>query len=96
MSPPPIKLGDLCSGHGCYPARPSISASPNVFINGIAVVRQNDSYETHGCDVCLPHGGVLSSGSPNVYVNNVQIGREGDPVSCGSSATSSCTDVNIN
>jgi uncharacterized Zn-binding protein involved in type VI secretion len=77
------RLGDSCTGHGCYPPRPSTGASPNVYVNGIAVHRQSDSWASHCCgDPC--HGGSLSSGSGSVYVNGKQCGRIGDPVSCGS------------
>jgi uncharacterized Zn-binding protein involved in type VI secretion len=30
------RLGDNCTGHGCWPPRPSTGASPNVRVNGIA------------------------------------------------------------
>lgn len=37
--PAVTRLGDQCTGHGCFPARPSTSAATSVFINGIAVHR---------------------------------------------------------
>lgn len=87
------RLGDLCTGHGCFPARPSVSASPNVFVNGIAVHRLNDAWDLHGCPTCTPHGGVLAAGSSTVNVNGKAIGRIGDPVDCGSSVAEGSTNV---
>ena len=80
--PAVTRLGDLCTGHGCFVPRPSVTASPNVFANMIPVHRQSDAWAVHCCVVC--HGSVLASGSPNVFANNLQVGRIGDPVACGS------------
>lgn len=77
------RLGDPCTGHGCFPGRPSTSASGNVFVNGIAVHRQGDSWSSHCCGPSC-HGGALASGSGTVFVNGKMIGRIGDPVDCGS------------
>lgn len=76
-------LNAICTGHGCYPARPNNEASPNVFVNGIPVHRKTDSWESHECDG-ESHAGVLSSGSSSVFVNGLACGRIGDSVSCGS------------
>jgi len=47
--PPATRLGDDCTGHGCFPPRPSVGASPNVFVNSKAQVRVTDPYACHGC-----------------------------------------------
>ena len=82
------RLGDKCTGHDCFPARKSISGSPNVFINGIPALRVRDAFETHCCTHDeMPHGchdGTLQEGSSSVYVNGQPLGRIGDKVSCGS------------
>lgn len=92
--PAVTRLGDICTGHGCWPPRPSISASPNVFANFIPVHRQGDKWAVHCCKSC--HGGVLAQGSPNVFVNNKQLGRIADPVSCGSQVASGSPNVFAN
>jgi uncharacterized Zn-binding protein involved in type VI secretion len=79
------RLGDMCSGHDCWPPRSNIEASGNVFCNGIAVHRQGDAWEPHTCG-SNTHDGALESGSGSVFVNGRQIGRAGDPISCGSVA----------
>lgn len=79
------RLGDLCTGHGCHPPRPNVSASSDVFCNGIGVHRQGDAWAIHACGSDV-HAGVLAQGSSTVFVNGQQIGRAGDPVSCGSVA----------
>lgn len=81
--PPVARLGDICTGHGCFPPRPNISGSPNVFANMIPVHRQGDAWAVHCCPPPC-HAGVLARGAPTVFANNRQVGRIGDPVSCGS------------
>ena len=78
--PAVTRLGDVCTGHGCWPSRPNNGASPNVFADNIPVHRQSDSWSIH----CV-HGSNLAAGSGSVFANNLQLGRIGDPVACGSS-----------
>ena len=83
------RKGDNSTGHGCYPSRPSIAGSPNVFVNHIPVHRKGDAWAIHGCaPPCTPHGGVLQDGSPTVEANErrsgpKEVARVGDPITCG-------------
>lgn len=90
--PAVTRLGDVCTGHGCFPPRPSSSASGDVFVNGIAVHRQGDSWSSHCCGPAC-HGGALASGSGTVFVNGKMIGRIGDPVDCGSAVAVGSSNV---
>ena len=84
--PSVARLGDMCTGHGTWPPRNCTSGSPNVFVNGIAVHRQGDSWSPH-TQIVKPyetHASTLASGSSTVFVNGKQMGRIGDPVACGS------------
>jgi uncharacterized Zn-binding protein involved in type VI secretion len=86
------RLGDAGSGHTCFGARPNAGASGDVFVNGIAVHRQGDPWESHCCGpVC--HGGALSAGSSTVFANGKQLARIGDPVDCGSTAAAGSGNV---
>lgn len=87
------RLGDVCTGHGCWPSRPSSGASATVFADGIAVHRLGDGWAPHTCpSIPETHAGALASGSPTVFADGVAVGRIGDAVSCGSSvATGSGT-----
>ncbi len=80
-----VRLGDSCSGHGCFPSRPNNEASSDVFINEIGAHRQGDGWSTHCCGPSC-HSSTLASGSSTVYVNGKQLARIGDPVACGSVA----------
>lgn len=91
--PAVTRIGDNCTGHGCFPPRPSIAGSGNVFVNGIAVHRQGDGWNGHGCAVCLPHGGSLEVGSTEVFVNALGMGRVGDGISCGSTVAAGSGNV---
>ena len=71
-----------CTGHSCWPSRPAVSGSPDVFYNGLPAHRQGDLWAVHCCGSC--HPGILVRGSPVVFTNGRQQGRVGDPVNCGS------------
>lgn len=88
------RLGDNCTGHGCWPPRPSTGASPNVRVNGIAAHRQGDAWAAHTCPA-IPetHASVLAAGSTTVRVNGKQLARIGDPVACGSAVAQGSANV---
>ncbi len=92
------RLGDLCAGHGCWPPRNNISASPNVFVNSRGSHRVGDGWAVHCCtDKPYPcHASVAASGSPNVFVNGIPKCRIGDAVACGSSMNTGSGDVFVN
>lgn len=86
MSQPAARLGDQCTGHACYPARPSITASSDTFVNGIPALRVGDKYAVHCC-VTLPfdcHPGIVIAGSGSTFINNMPAARMGDMIDCGS------------
>jgi uncharacterized Zn-binding protein involved in type VI secretion len=92
--PEVTRLGDSCTGHGCWPPRSNVEGSPDVFVNGIPVHRQGDGWAEHTCPL-IPetHGSLLAAGSSTVFANGKQIGRIGDPVACGSFVASGSPDV---
>ncbi|MCY1283156.1 PAAR motif protein [compost metagenome] len=92
--PAVTRLGDQCTGHGCWPPRPCNGASGNVFANGIAVHRKGDSWEAHTCPA-IPetHASVLAEGSSTVFANGKPLARIGDPVACGSSVATGSANV---
>jgi uncharacterized Zn-binding protein involved in type VI secretion len=86
------RLGDICSGHGCWPSRPNDQASPDVYVNSINTHRESDHWIIHCCDDDC-HDGALSRGSSTVFINGLPVARIGDPVSCGSSVAQGSSDV---
>lgn len=94
--PAATRLGDLSTGHGSWPPRANDTASPNVFINGIAAHRVNDHWPTHCNSTPECHDGVLSSGSTNVFVNGLALARVGDVISCGDFVAQGSTNVFVN
>jgi len=69
--------------------------SPNVFANGLAVHRQNDTGPTN-----CPHGGTFQSvaGSDTVFVNGQPVTRIGDTttcMSCGKSGSHASGSSNV-
>lgn len=88
------RLGDNCTGHGCWPSRPSTGASPTVFVNGIAAHRQGDAWAAHTCPtIPQTHASVLAAGSATVFANGKQLARIGDPVACGGSVAQGSSSV---
>lgn len=94
--PPAHRLGDICTGHGCWPPRPSCAGSGNVFINSIPANRVGDGYPPHPCPPAPPHPAVSAAGSPNVFTNSKAQVRVGDAVSCGGSAAVGSGNVIVN
>jgi uncharacterized Zn-binding protein involved in type VI secretion len=84
-TPPVHRISDLCSGHDCFPPRPSTSGSNNVFVNSLAWHRKGDAYAAHTCGDNT-HRAVSVRGSAGVYVNSRSAVRVSDALSCGSVA----------
>ena len=89
--PPVHRRTDLCSGHGCWPSRPSATWSPNVFVNNLEVERFTDMMEVHCCDPAC-HDGV-HIGRHTVFANKLDIQVHSDPIDCGSYAMEHSPDV---
>lgn len=95
---PPVTLkGQACTGHGCWPPRPSIEGEERFRVNGIAVHCQGHAWAAHTCPA-IPdtHDSVLAAGSPHFRVNGRQIGRIGDPVACGSKVAEGVAAYRVN
>lgn len=86
------RLGDHCTGHACFPPRPTAAASPNVYANFIAVHRRTDAWSVHCCGSSC-HSSVLASGSSTVFANFLDVCRIGDPVACGSASAQGSPNV---
>ena len=86
------RLGDVCTGHGCFPPRPNDEASDNVFINGIGAHRLGDHWVTHCCTI-ICHDGVAAEGSSTVFINGKAAVRIGDMISCGSASAEGSPNV---
>jgi len=90
------RLGDICTGHGCYPSRPNDQASPNCFVNNLGHHRQSDHWTTHCCPpIPACHDSFLQSGSSVTFVNSLEAGRIGDPVACGSYVLTGSPDTDV-
>jgi uncharacterized Zn-binding protein involved in type VI secretion len=93
--PAAVRLGDICTGHGCFPSRPNIGASPDTFTENLGSHRVSDPWASHCCGPPC-HGGSQASGSPNVFVNELAFARIGDSISCGSANATGAITVFIN
>ena len=93
--PPFARLTDICTGHGCFPPRPNIQGSPNVFCNMLPAHRRTDAWSVHCCGIVC-HASVLCTGSPNVFTNWLNQGRVTDMVCCGSAVATGSPNVFVN
>lgn len=84
---------DMCTGHDGFPPRPPVTSSPDVFCNGIPVVRQGDTWSPHSRVGDPPHTGIGAQGSSTVFCNGMPLAREGDMIDCGSSIMSGSPDT---
>ena len=91
-----IGSGDLvtCIAHGapgenCACCKPLVTTtnekSPNVFVEGVGVVRLQDkmtahmrNYTINPGDNCVPHSPPCNTASPNVFANSQPVARLGD------------------
>ncbi|WP_315985809.1 PAAR domain-containing protein [Vibrio quintilis] len=93
------RLGDSCSGHGCFPATPIVAGSPDVSINGKPAARKGDTVLLHACPCPqVPHGvhgRAINAGSSNVSINGKPAARVGDAINCGGSVAAGSGDVFI-
>jgi uncharacterized Zn-binding protein involved in type VI secretion len=80
--PAVCRLGDISTGHGCFPPRPNTSARSTVFADGIPVHCKGDSWATHNCGNSS-HDGVLIGASSSASAEGKGLGRTGDAISCG-------------
>lgn len=64
------------------------AGSPNVFAEGVGVVRNGDVEQSHTVPGCSSHQTGLATYSPNVYANGKEIGRLNDTYTCGAKITS--------
>ena len=96
--PKAARLGDMCTGHGCFPGRPNIQGEPTVLINNLPAHRVSHAWDTH-CHPCgvssSCHGSVLAGGSSSVFIGGNAAGRIGDPVACGSAVATGSPNVII-
>lgn len=96
MGLPIVRIGDLCTGHECYPGRypprPNVGGSSDVLINGIGAHRMGDPWATHCCGISC-HAAVTETSSATVFVNGRGVARIGDGVSCGSRCLGSSSNV---
>ena len=101
--PSPVRKGmDLSAGHGYTPQLP-IEGSPDVFINGAAVVRLGDKYANHSFPGVAPLHNLpaalvpplAAAASTTVFANNIGVHRIGDAISCGDIAAAGSDTVFI-
>lgn len=93
--PAAARKADKCTGHGCFPPRPNVQASSNVFVNSRGSMRVGDMFAAHCCPKKGCHTAPLAKGSSTVRINGRKAGRRGDKVGCGSAVMTASSNVFI-
>ena len=91
--PAAARLGDQCSGHGCFPPRTGVNASGNVFFNGIPAHIVGNGWNLHCCPRQGCHPGTIAVGLGSVFINGQPAARIGDSIDCGSSIAAGSSNV---
>lgn len=76
---------------GKPPTTPT-SWSPNVFAEGLNVLRQSDTWKEHCTTDC--HTPTQAEGSATVFANGLPLARVGDSMDCGDEIASGAGTVN--
>lgn len=77
---PMSRKPDITTGHGCWAPSKGITASTNVFINGLPAHKVGDTFTPHTCGKDV-HSDVASVGATKVFVNGSPAMRLGDQLS---------------
>lgn len=86
--PAVVRLGDVSTGHGCFPPTNLVTtAATKSYINGILVGLQDEAsqFSAHACGNTT-HQQVtryISSGSLKSFIEGKPVARIGDNISCG-------------
>jgi uncharacterized Zn-binding protein involved in type VI secretion len=86
---------DKCDGN-CPANTPELAQthSPNVYVNGLNILRQSDNYLPHTA-IVAHLGRFIAVGSGTVYVNGKQAARKADAISCGAKIATGSSNVFI-
>jgi uncharacterized Zn-binding protein involved in type VI secretion len=86
--PAVVRLGDLSTGHGCFPPTNLVAtAATKSYINGILVGLQDQAsqFSTHTCGNSThpQNSRYISSGSTKSFIEGKPVARIGDDIACG-------------
>lgn len=95
MGRPAARVGDMQSGHGCFPPTNAIKGSTNVRINGKPAMIVGGQYAPHCCPKPGCHPVVQASGSGSVRINGRPASRLGDRTGCGGATITGSSNVLI-
>ena len=93
-----IIVGDMCTGHGNWPARKVTAGTNRMTVGGVPVCLVGAPLEIHK-DPTDPddegHAANIIEGSPLLTIDGIQVALDGAKVSCGGAMVSSSPLVSI-
>jgi uncharacterized Zn-binding protein involved in type VI secretion len=92
------RLGDLSTGHICFPPTACISTSATkTYFNGILAQKQGSRFNSHRCGKTTHAGSqrATSSGSSTVFIEGARAVRIGDSIACGDTVAQGSPNVQI-
>lgn len=86
--PAVTRLGDMSTGHGCFPPTAMIlTPVSKTYFNGIlaGVMSTQCQFETHSCPPIVHPASerFISSGASKTYIEGYKAARIGDSIDCG-------------
>ena len=85
------RIGDIHSGHQCFPPTPGIKGSNNVLVNGRQCLTVGSSFAPHRCP--KPHPVRAATGYSKVLVNGKPICRVSSKTACGATVVMGSANV---
>lgn len=82
MARPACRVGDVTTGHQCYPPAPASQGASTVFINGSPAFRKYDKLSKHTCMKATHENGIVKDGSTLVIMEGKGVSRVGDICTC--------------
>lgn len=95
MGKPATRVGDMHSGHACFPPTNAIKGCTTVKVNGMPLMNVGGMYVQHCCPVPGCHPVVQATGSGTVIANGTPATRIGDKTACGATVVSGSGNVLI-
>lgn len=93
MGKPAARVGDMQSGHGCFPPTNAVKGTPRVLINGKPAMTVGGMYVSHCCPKAGCHPPTQASGSGTVRMGGSPSARIGDRIGCGGSTITGSSNV---
>lgn len=90
--PAQCRLGDMSTGHGCFPPTAINGAvASKTSIEGAMAAMVDSTHPPHSCGNAVHSGRKISGGSGKTTIEGRAAARIGDPINCGDAMAQGAT-----